>query len=510
MHGIALRLSLAALGGLALAASFPDLGLWPLAYVSLGVLWLSLARANAWGGFFYGWVFGTVFMLPHVWWAHEAVGPVPWVALSVASGAFYGLFGAGWVHVHRSGVTRANPWIGVLAFALLWTGMEGLRSMVPFGGFPWGRVAFSQLDSTVSNLAWIGGAPLTTFAAALAGALLGAAAESMFKRRLIVAVAAPLAAVAVVGSGLFVPLDGQATTGTLRVGVVQGNVPNAGLDAFAQAREVTRNHRDGTLALMEDVPGTLDLLLWPENSSDYDPRTDEESNALVTEAAQAAGAPLLLGTNDYSPPEGRYNSMLLWSTGGVVIDEYSKQRPAPFAEYIPIRDIARKFSPEVDRVRHDVLAGEGAATIGLPVPEMGRTVTLGTVICFEVAYDRIVADAVADGAEVLLVPTNNASFGDTAESTQQLAMSRLRAIETGRATIQASTVGVSAVIDPRGRVLEETGLFTAEQMYAELPLRDGITPAVRFRLLWAWVPLLAALALVGTAITRRLGQRYEW
>ncbi|MFN3866227.1 MAG: apolipoprotein N-acyltransferase, partial [Demequina sp.] len=413
-------------------------------------------------------------------------------------------------HVHRSGLTRANPWLGVLAFAVLWTGMEALRSMVPFGGFPWGRVAFSQLESSVASLAWIGGAPLASFAAALAGALLGAAAESLLKRRIIVAIAAPLAAIAVVASGLFVPLDGQATTGTLRVGVVQGNVPNAGLDAFAQAREVTRNHRDGTLALMAEDPGTLDLLLWPENASDYDPRADEESRALVSEAAQAAGAPLLLGTNDYSPPEGRYNSMLLWSADGAVMDSYSKQRPAPFAEYIPIRDFARKFSPEVDRVQHDVLAGEGPATIGLPVTELGRTVTLGTVICFEVAYDRIVTNAVAAGAEVLLVPTNNASFGDTAESTQQLAMSRLRAIETGRATIQASTVGVSAVIDPRGRVLQETGLFTAEQMHATLPLRDGITPAVRFRLVWEWAPLLGALALVGTGISRRLGQRYEW
>lgn len=510
MHGKVLRLGLALLGGLALAASFPDLGWWPLAYVALAALWLTLARTSAWGGFFYGWAFGTVFMLPHVWWAHEAVGPVPWVALSVASGAFYGLFGAGWVHVHRSGVTRGTAWLAVPAFALLWTGMEALRSIVPFGGFPWGRVAFSQLDSAVANMAWVGGATLTSFVAALAGALLGLAAESALKRRLIVAIAAPLAAIAVVGSGIFIPLDGQATTGTLRVGVVQGNVPNAGLDAFAQAREVTRNHRDGTLALMEDAPGTLDLLLWPENSSDYDPRADDESRALVTEAAQAAGAPLLLGTNDYSPDEGRYNSMLLWSADGVVMDSYSKQRPAPFAEYIPIREVARKFSPAVDRVRHDVIAGEGPATIALPVTDLGRTVTVGTVICFEVAYDRIVADSVADGAELLLVPTNNASFGDTAESTQQLAMSRLRAIETGRATVQASTVGVSAIIDPRGRILEETGLFTAEQMHATLPLRDELTPAVQFRFVWAWAPLVGALALVGTAIARRLGQRYEW
>lgn len=505
-----LRLTIATLGGLALASSFPDLGWWPLAYVALALLWLALAKASAWGGFLYGWAFGSAFMLPHVWWAHEAVGAVPWVALAVASGAFYGLFAAGWAHVRRSGMVHGNVWISAPAFALLWAGMEQLRSVVPFGGFPWGRLAFSQLDATVADLAWVGGAALVSFAAALVGALLGGAVEALMQRRFVVALGAPLAGVAVLATGLTIPLDGQATQGELSLGIVQGNVPNAGLDAFAQARQVTQNHRDGTMALLEATDEPIDLLVWPENSSDYDPRSDEESAQLVTESAQAASAPLLLGTNDYSPEDGRYNTSLLWSPAGGVLDTYEKQRPAPFAEYIPIRDVARRFSPEVDRVTTDVLAGEGPATVTVPIDALGRAVTVGTIICFEVAYDGIVGDSVGAGAEVLIVQTNNASFGDTAESTQQLAMSRLRAIETGRATVQVSTVGVSGVIDARGRVLQETELFTAAQMYATVPLRDDITPAVRLRLLWQWAPLVGAVILVTSAVSRRLSDRYEW
>ncbi len=510
MYGILLRVTLSVVGGLLLASSFPNLGWWPLAYVALAVLWLTLARASAWSAYFYGWIFGTAFMLPHVWWAHEAVGAVPWIALSIASGVFYGLFAAAWAHVLRSGLLQELPWFAPAAFALLWTGMEALRSIVPFGGFPWGRIAFSQLDSSLANFAWVGGAALTSFMAALVGSLVGLAAHALMRGRMLIGLSTPILAVIIVASGAFIPLDGKATTGTLRIGVVQGNVPNAGLDAFAQAREVTRNHRDMSLALAESNPGPIDLLLWPENSADYDPRVDPEAARLVNESVHAAGAPLLLGTNDFSPEEGRYNTSVLWSQQGIVIDTYSKQRPAPFAEYIPMRDIAQRFSPAVDRVTSEVIAGEGPATIRLPASELGRTVTLGTVICFEVAYDRLVADSIADGGEVLLVQTNNATFGLTAESTQQLAMSRLRAIETGRATIQSSTVGVSGVIDPRGRVLQETGLFTAEFMYAEVPLRDEITPAVRFRMVWAWAPLLGALILAGTAISRRLYERYDW
>ncbi|WP_084039994.1 apolipoprotein N-acyltransferase [Demequina sp. NBRC 110053] len=505
-----LRLVVAALGGLALAASFPDLGWWPLAYVALAALWLALARASAWGGFLYGWAFGSAFMLPHVWWAHEAVGAVPWLALAIASGAFYGLFGAAWAHVRRSAMLRGIVWAEAPVFAVLWAGMEQLRAVVPFGGFPWGRIAFSQLDAAVAHLAWLGGAGLVSFAVALAGALLGGGLESLMRRRVVTGLAAPMAGIAVLCTGIVIPLSPQGGGDEIRLALIQGNVAEPGLDAFANAREVTRNHRDGTLELVASDPGPIDLVVWPENAADYDPRTDEQSAAMVTESAQAAGAPVLLGTNDYSPEDGRYNTSLVWTPDGAVLDTYAKQRPAPFAEYIPIRDVARRFSPEVDRVTTDVLSGEGPATVVVPVTALGRSVTVGTVICFEVAYDPIVAGAVAAGAEVVIVQTNNASFGDTAESTQQLAMTRLRAIETGRTAVQISTVGVSGVVDPTGRLLQQTGLFTADQMYAEVPLRSDITPAVRLRMVWEWLPLIVALGFAGSAVSRRLSARYDW
>ena len=133
------------------------------------------------------------------------------------------------------------------------------------------------------------------------------------------------------------------------------------------------------------------------------------------------------------------------------------------------------------------------------------------MICFEVAYDDVVRDAVAGGAEVLLVQTNNSNFGYSAESTQQLAMSRMRAIESGRSTIQISTVGVSGVIDATGRVQQRTRLFEPAQLVASVPLRSTLTPATRAGAVPAWVAVAVAsvttVAGMIVAVSARKGRR---
>ncbi|MDN4482009.1 apolipoprotein N-acyltransferase [Demequina lignilytica] len=503
------NLLLAAGAGAILNLAFPDTGWWPLGLVAVALLWWALERASAWSGLALGWVFGVAFLLPHLWWAYLAVGPVPWVALCVAEGLFFGLIGMAWAHARRSAMLEAHAWAAAPVFALIWVASEQLRSMVPFGGFPWGRIGYAFVDAPVARLAWAGGVPLVSLVVVLAGALLGLAFESLRRRRALGAAFAPVIAIGLLGVGYVVPLDSQAQDGTIRLGIVQGNTPDRGLDSFDNAREVTRNHLDETLRMVEDAPGPIDLVVWPENAADYDPRVDDATFEAVTTAAQAADAPILLGTVDYTPVDGRYNTSLLLSTSGTVIDSYSKQRPAPFAEYIPLRSVARNFSPWVDRVV-DMIPGTSVATMDVPLAALDRTVRIGTVICFEVAYDSIVRESVAAGAELLIVQTNNATFGRTAESTQQLQMTRLRAIETGRVTVQASTVGVSAVVDPSGRVLQDTELFEAASMYAHVGLRTETTPAVRFGWFIGWGLLIVPVAIVLMAVRRRIADRYDW
>ncbi|WP_342672049.1 apolipoprotein N-acyltransferase [Sanguibacter gelidistatuariae] len=506
-------LVLAVVGGYLTDLGFPDVGIWLLAIAGVGMLFLATMRdAPAWN-FLIGLVWGLTFFLVHIRWAQYAVGDVPWVALSVMEALFVALSMLAWTYVRRVPVITRRAGLQAIAFALVFVAGELARSAVPFGGFPWGRLAFSQSESPIGRLAWLGGMPLVSLVAAVCAALLALAVGALGRFNLLRAGSCALVAVAAIGVGLAVPLATQAESGTLQVGAVQGNVATPGLDAFNHRREVLNNHVAGTYALLDLVaPGDLDLVVWPENGTDIDPQVDADAATAIDDAAQAVGAPLLIGSQEFPETGGRYNVSLLWEPGVGVVGRYAKQHPAPFAEYIPIRSLVRPFSSAVDLVTNDMIAGTEVGIVNLDSPRLGRVVKIGDAICFEVAYDALVQDAVAAGAEMLVIPTNNASFGPTNESTQQLAMSRLRAIETGRTTIQISTVGVSAVIAPNGVLLEQTGLFTAEQMVSPVALRTSLTPAVRAgewparTVLAAATLLTAAGVVVSIRSRRRTGQ----
>ena len=491
-----LTLVLAVLGGFLTDVGFPDRGIWPAALAGVALLFVATARDSpAWNALV-GFVWGLTFFLVHIQWAQYAVGAVPWVALSVAEALFVGAAMAAWTYARRIPVVGRRASLQALTFAVVFVAAELARSAVPFGGFPWGRIAFSQSESPIGRLAWLAGMPLVSLVAVGAAALLALAVLALGRLNVLRAGACALGAIFAVGVGLAVPLATQAESGTLKVGAVQGNVATPGLDAFNHRREVLNNHVAGTYALLDEVAqGDLDLIVWPENGTDIDPQVDADAATLIDDAAAALGAPILVGSQEFPETGGRYNVSLLWEPGVGVVGRYAKQHPAPFAEYIPIRELVRPFSSAVDLVTNDMIAGTEVGIIELDSPRLGRTVMIGDAICFEVAYDALVQDTVAAGAEILVIPTNNASFGPTNESTQQLAMSRLRAIETGRTTIQVSTVGVSAVIAPNGVLLEQTGLFTAEQMVTSAALRTSLTPAVRAGEWPARIVLVAAGAL---------------
>jgi apolipoprotein N-acyltransferase len=496
--------------GLLLTASFPDVGAWILAPLAIAILFVAISESRARGAFGLGWVFGMAFFLTHVSWIEFAVGPIPWIALCAACAAYVGLACAIFAHANYAGFFDGKAWLAPPVFAIAWVAIESLRSFGPFGGFPWGRLAFAVVDAPTVSLAKLGGAPLVSLAVVFSGALLGLAWKGLRERRALAAVGAPLLALIVIIGPLGVPLDERPETGTLRVGWVQGNVPNEGLESFAQARLVTKNHVEATEQLAAEVEQPLDLTVWPENSVDIDPRVDAETAERVTAAAIAVNTPIIIGTADYSPPEGRYNVSLVWLPSGESAGEYRKQQPAAFAEYIPMRSVSRLFSPEVDRVTRDVLPGTAPAFIDVDVASLDRSVRVGTIICFEVAYDWISRQSATYEAEFLAVQTNNATFGVTAESTQQLAMTRLRAIETGKSALQVSTVGVSAVVTPSGRVVEDSELFTQAWGEADIPLRTTVTPAVSYGAWIEWGVVVAAALILAGAVFVRARDRYEW
>ncbi|MFV0425961.1 MAG: apolipoprotein N-acyltransferase [Beutenbergiaceae bacterium] len=491
-----LTVLVATAGGLVTDTAFPMRDWWPMALVGMALLVWSLQRDSARWAALVGWCWGLGFFLPHIWWANEAVGPIPWAALAIAEAGIIAAGCAAWVWCRRSSLLAKRVLGQSVAFAMVWAVTEQVRQLWPFGGFPWGRLAFSQTDGPLLRLAALGGAPLVSAVVAGLGFLLAMVLIRLRQADLLRTLASVVTIAVVIGASLLVPLSTNASAGLLRVGAVQGNVANPGLGAFANAYEVLNNHVDGTLDLAREYgPGNLDLVIWPENSTDYNPRVHGQARELIDEAVTAIDAPLLFGTDRYDDsvtPTARYNEMVLWLPGQGPVFAYAKQVPAAFAEYIPMRNIARIFSSAVDLVSVDMAPGTEPAVVPLDIASLDREVRVGTVICFEVAYDGVNREAVLNGAQVLFVPTNNASFGYTAESDQQLAMSRFRAVEHGRATIQISTVGVSGVIAPNGVMLETTELFTPDTFVAELPLRTEITLSDRL----GDIPIIVAQALV--------------
>jgi len=478
----------AVLAGLLLVLSFPPSGLWVLAPVAVGLFVTACRGCAPRCGAALGLLFGLAFFLPLLPWTGAVAGPPAWLALALLESLFTAALGAG-----LAAVARLPGW--PVWTALLWVGEEALRDRLPFGGFPWGRLAFSQGHTPLTPLAALGGAPLVTWAVAALGAALALLCTSPRGRALLCLL--PALAIAVVAPLVPVGTSGPQET----VAVVQGNVPRLGLAAFQQRAAVLDNHVQATHQLAAAVRAGRthrpDLVLWPENASDLDPYTDPEAYRLIDGAVRDVGVPVLVGAVVNAPGGHVLNRGIVWDPVTGPGATYDKRHPVPFGEYIPLRSLVRVVSKRVDLVPRDFAAGTrpGVLQVG--------PVRLGDVICFEVAYDGLVRDGVTGGGKLLVVQTNNASFGRSGETTQQLAMGRLRAVEHGRTVLVAATSGVSAVIGPDGSLRQASGIFTRDVLVAQVPARSATTPATRLGdFPEAVLALLGAAALLAAVVRR--------
>jgi len=484
---------LAVAGGLLGVLAFPRFGIWPVAFVSVAMLSLAVRGRRARTGAWLGYLYGAAFLLPLLHWTGIYVGAAPWLILCLAFAVFYAVLGAVLPVLGR--LPGGPGWIGAA-----WVLEELLRDRMPFGGFPWGRLAFSQAESPLRWFAALGGAPFVTFAVAVGGGALAGLVIAVrpLRLRALISAAAVLALVPLLALLASWPLrPGPDSSGrTLTVAVIQGGLPDLALQFESRAEQVLDNHVHETLRLAAEIKvGTVarpDLVIWPENSSDVDPYRNRDAYDKINTAVRAVGVPVLVGAILDGPGANhRRNVGILWTPAKGPVDTYTKRHPVPFGEYIPLRSLAEWVSSDAKSVT-DMVGGHGDGLLhGGPVP-------IGDVICFEVAYDSLVQSSVAAGAQLLVVQTNNATFGHTAETYQQLAMAQLRAVETGRTVIQAATTGKSAVIGPDGSVRAESGaLFTSDILIDSVPVRTGMTLAVRLGAAPEWV--LGILAVLGVA-----------
>jgi apolipoprotein N-acyltransferase len=494
-------LAVALTGGLALTAAFPPIGIWPLAPAGPALLAMALWRRGLRASLLAGLVFGLAFFVPLLSWLLN-VAWYAWLALAVAEAVIFALLAVG-----QRLLLDLRAW--PLAVAGWWVCAEALRSRWPYA-FPWGRLAMSQAGAPAAPWAAVGGAPLLSFLVALAGttlawALLVPGRRAGLRRRVLPLLAfAGAAGLALAGALL--PVDQQPPgIPTATVAAVQGNVPHArSLPGLLRASTVTLNHAAATERLATRVRAGAQpapaLVIWPENSTDIDPRFDAGVYATIARAVNAIHRPVLVGTLLANPVR---NAGVLWLPGRGPDQTYVKRQLVPFGEYIPFRGLLKHITSLVNLQPQNFTAGHRAVVF-----RAGK-IRLGDVICYEVGFDGLVSSEVNAGANLLTVQTNDATFevdGQRGETLQQLAMARIRAVESNRAVVVASTTGVSAIIAPDGRLIAHSGTWQRAVLEARVPLVSQRTLADR---IGAWpqaviVALtLAALAWAAAALRRR-------
>ncbi|GAB2757344.1 apolipoprotein N-acyltransferase [Nocardioides salsibiostraticola] len=489
------RIAGAAVAGAALSLAYEPVAFAYLLPVCVAVLGLVTRTARARSGLLLGSVFGLAFYLPHTFWMSQSIGVGPWLGMSLAIALFYGVFGAVATLFHR---LRWWP----LWLAIAWVAVEYLRSIWPFSGMPWGRLSFAVVDTPAADaLAYVGTTGVS-FLLALMGFVISWVVLATGRERLLsVGVLAGVLVVTVAPAALPYEVDVDRTA---VVAAVQGNVPGRGNDVLLDTAQLTRNHVDATIDLAEDIDDgrvpSPDFVLWPENSTATDPFADTQIKADLDRAAAAVGVPVVVGAIVDGEPGEILNQGVVWDPVTGAGDRYTKHHPVTFGEYIPFRSYLDGAFAQLDRVPRDM----SRSVRRTPLQVAG--VSLANSICFDIAYDDAIYDQVRRGAELLTVQTSNAIFIFTDQIDQQFAITRLRAIESGRWLVVASTNGVSGVVAPDGSVVAAADPLTQTVLVEEVELMNGKTPAVWMGL-WparlSWGATILGLILCLIAYSRR-------
>jgi apolipoprotein N-acyltransferase len=468
--------------------AFQPYNAWPLVVVGIALLTLLVRGRGLREGFGTGYLFGVAFLALAVGWTYVIAVPVA-VLLVVVWALWFA--GVGLVTVL---VTRLPLW--PLWIATEWVLVEYLYSRVPWGGFGWTRLAFTQADSPLAGLFPYVATTGVSFLVALLGAGLAWVVTSYRtttgRDRLRAIAVVALAYVLAVGGAIAVraATSVSAAADTITVGMVQGNVDGVGLEAFGRARSVTNNHMSQTVTLMAQARAGLvpvpDFVLWPENSTDIDPTLDSETRQVVSAAVAVAGVPILVGAVTDGPGAYERQTTALWwdpVTGPGAV--YHKRNLVPFGEWIPLRAQLLPLVPMLKLVGAQSVPGNGPGVLSVDVPQHGTT-RIGVLICFELAYDQTVREmisgdaATGGGAQIVTVQSNNATYAGTGQISQQWAITRIRAMETQREILVATTNALSGYIKPDGTVTYETHQRTSASTSVAMPVRNGLTPAMRF------------------------------
>ena len=420
------------------SAAFEPIGLWFLAIFGFAIYLRKMQTVRT--PILYSFVFGFLLNAIVLFWSGKYVGLLPWLLLAFLMSLFY--LPVGWMYKKSNSV-----WLSALTVLI----MEELRSRFPFGGFGWTRIAFSQVESPALPIVAVGGViALSAFTILV----------STFLTKLNIKNLAFLVLFLV--SAIILPNNPEGS-GSVKLLAIQGNTPEVGLGFNSRPQAVFDLHIEAT---QEFAKGTYDAIVWPENAIDIDPNDYPEVAREITSLNRSLKAPLIAGVVTRSG-DNPQNASILYSELGVAKSIYLKRGLTPFGEYIPLRAIAEFVSPLAKTVTN-FIPGNGRVTHKI------SGFNIGPIICYEIIDDDLVRD-MARNSQALIVQNNNATFANTAQSAQQLAITRIRAVEHSRYILSISTIGVSAFIDNNGRVLSKTLENDKSFLADQLLMSDHIT-----------------------------------
>lgn len=483
-------LLVALLAAVVAVLGFPPFGLGFLTVPAVGLLLWALRRAPSGSvAALVGAAYGIVFFGLLMWWISRTE-VIALLALVITQAAFTA--GFGWFAFRRR---RLPLWPWVVSMTGGWAVMELLRGWIPTGGLAWGGLGYS----------------LAPYAPARgAAALIGVAGWG-----LVIVMTAALAVQVLtqredrrwilVPTGIWIVLLGAgwlwpavADGPELRVTVVQGNTPCVEHCAGDRVA-IYENH----LRLTETLPaGSTDLVVWGESATGYstDPLTAPTVAAEIDAQVLRTGSHFLIGGDRPVGDSNFVNANMLFGPDGSYVGEYNKRHPVPFGEYVPWRPVFGLI-PATSRVPRDMLRGDGPVVF-----DIGSGV-IGSVISFEGSFSRYTRDHVREGAQLMVVATNERSYGVGPAADQLIDMTRMHAAENGIDLVQAAITGKSAIITGGGEIAEITGLYEEAVISGTVRFRSsGRTPSG----LWGdWVSVVAVVALLATLGWARLSGTRE-
>jgi apolipoprotein N-acyltransferase len=459
-----IRLLTAALAGILLVLAYEPFGFWILAPIGLAIFIYTLHQVQITSKFFIGFIFGLSFWLIQINWL-SVLSPAVLTITAIALSFFYGIF-AMFTEIFQ----KSKMWSIYSAISFLT--LESLFNYWPFGGFNWGTIGFITSENPfASGVEIIGVFGLSVLIYSLSLTLIACislirngAANAAFVT-LVIWILIPGAIDALKGMQ-----QEDFVSNELMVGVVQGNVPRLGLEFNAQRKAVYQNHISETYRLLDQNKVPLDLIIWPENAPDVDPFTNDEVIRELNLLAKDAAAPILVGS--------RMQSELGPVNAGILIEGdtdlnsaflYAKQKLVPFGEKIPLESFLAPIAQNFGPISESLVPGTSAGILEID----GKK--LGLLICFEVAWGQLAKDVVEQGAMVLIIQTNNATYGLTSQLSQQFNIAKLRAIESQKQVVTVATSGISGQIDRDGSVIWVADEFVAASAALQLDLYSGVS-----------------------------------